>query len=232
MSVVIDRILADRALSPRTNRTAIDVAGFALGGYTALALAGGRTSVETWRAFCRSGARDPHDAFCDSPREFPGLAEAFAKVRGDSLVKASLARESSSFRDVRIGAACAIAPVARMFTEAGLHEIRLPVRIVVGDVDHTAPAATNGEYLAPRIPGAQIRLVYGAGYYTFLADCEVADKTTFPRLCHELPDVDRDAMHRIVAADAIGFFNRVLARASTRASGCGTRPEVIVNSLN
>jgi predicted dienelactone hydrolase len=217
VSVVIDRILADSALAPRINRTAIGVAGFALGGYTALALAGGRTSVETWKAFCRSTARDPHDGFCDPPPEFPGLAEAFAKVRGDSTVKASLARESDSFRDVRIRAAYAIAPVGRMFTEASLREIRLPVRIVVGDADHTAPAATNGEYLAARIRGAQFWLVPGAGHYTFIADCEAAGKTTLPQLCHEAPHIDRDAIHRLVAADAERFFNRVLTHAPARA---------------
>ena len=216
VSVVIDRILADTALGPRIDPAAIGVAGFALGGYTALALAGARTSVGTWKAFCRSAARDAHEGFCDPQPEFPDLAEAFAKVRGDSAVKASLARESNPFRDVRIRAAYAIAPVGRMFTETSLRAIRLPVRIVVGNADHTAPAGTNGEYLAARIRGAQFRLVTGASHYTFLAECGAAGKANFPQLCHELPHVDRDAIHRIVAADAISFFNRVLTPAPAR----------------
>ena len=127
VSVVIDRILADTAFGPVIDPGAIGVAGFALGGYTALALADARTSVETWRSFCRSPTRGSHDGFCDPPPEFPGLADAFDQVRGDSAVKASLARESSSFRDIRIRAIYAIAPVGRMFAcdpTPGAHSCR------------------------------------------------------------------------------------------------------------
>lgn len=212
MSAVIDHILADSTLGPRIDTTAIGVAGFALGGYTALALAGARTSVATWQAFCRSDVRDAHDGFCEPQPEFPDLIAAFAKVRDDSVVKASLARESTSFRDGRIRGAYTIAPLGRMFTEASLSAIRLPVRIVVGNADHTAPATTNGQYLATRIPGAQFRLLSGAGHYTFIAECTPAGTASFPHLCQEPAEIDRGGIHRLVAEDAVRFFNVVLRR--------------------
>jgi predicted dienelactone hydrolase len=210
VSVVIDRMLADSAFGPRIDPTAIGVAGFALGGHTALAVAGARTSVATWQAFCRSAARDPLDGFCDPQPEFPNLSEAFAEVRDDSVVKASVARESRSFRDGRIRAVYAMAPVARMLTEASLRAIQLPVRIVVGSADNTAPAATNGRYLAAQIRGAQFRLVTGASHYTFVGECEAAGAVEFPELCRELPGVERGAMHRLVTEDALAFFNGAL----------------------
>ena len=217
VSVVIDRMLADSAFGPRIGPSAIGVAGFALGGHTAMALAGARTSVATWKAFCRSAARTADDGFCEPQPEFPDAAQAFEKVRGDSVVAASLARESSSFRDARVRAVYLIAPLARMFTEASLRTVRLPVRIVVGSADHTAPAATNGKFLAARLSNARLRLVSGAGHYTFVGECEPAGAANFPELCHELPQVDRGAMHRLVADDAVRFFDRVLARARGRA---------------
>ncbi len=36
-------------------------------------------------------------------------------------------------------------------------------------------------------------------------------------LCNELPHVDRGAMHRLVADDAVRFFDQVLPRALGRA---------------
>lgn len=212
MSAVIDHILTDSAMGPRIDTTAIGVAGFALGGYTALALAGARTSVATWQAFCRSDTRDAHDGFCEPQPEFPDLIAAFARVRDDSIVRASLAREAASFRDRRIRAAYTIAPLGRMLTEASLSAIRLPVRIVVGSADHTAPATTNGQYLATRIPGAQFRLLNGAGHYTFIAECMPAGTVNFPDLCREPAEADRGAMHRLVAEDAVRFFDVELRR--------------------
>ena len=209
VSAVIDRMLADSTFGPRIDAHAIGVAGFALGGYTALELAGARTSVAAWRAFCRSDAGDSHEGFCGPQPEFPDLDVAFAKVRDDSVVKAALARESMSFQDNRIRGIYAIAPLGRMLTEASLSRIRIPVRIVVGTDDHTAPANTNGQYLAARIPGAQLRLLTGAGHYNFIAECTAAGTVKFPELCRASA-ADRGAMHRLVETDAVRFFNAVL----------------------
>ena len=210
VSAAIDRLLADSAFGPRIDADAIGAAGFALGGYTALELAGARTSVATWQAFCRSDARDAHEGFCGPQPEFPDLVAAFDRVRDDPAVKASLARASMSFRDDRIRGVYVIAPLGRMLTEASLSAIRTPVRVVVGTDDHTAPAATNGRYLAARIPGAQLRLLRGVGHYTFIAECAPAGSVRFPELCQEPTAVGRGAVHRLVAADAVRFFDGVL----------------------
>ena len=103
-----------------------------------------------------------------------------------------------------------------MLTEASLGDIRLPVRIVVGSADHTAPAATNATFLAARVRNAQLQLMNGAGHYTFVAECEPAGNVTFPEICHELPQINRGTMHRLAANDAIRFFDRVLVRARER----------------
>jgi len=212
LSAVIDHILADSTFGPGIDAHAIGVGGFALGGYTALELAGARTNVAAWRAFCRSGARDPHDGFCEPQPEFPDLDAAFDKVRDDPVVKASLARESTSFRDARIRAVYTIAPLGRMLTDESLSAIRIPVRVVVGSDDHTAPAATNARYLAARIPGARLRVLPRVGHYTFVAECTPSGVATLAELCEESPGNDRGVTHRVVASDALRFFDGVFRR--------------------
>jgi predicted dienelactone hydrolase len=209
VSRVIDRLLADSAFGSHIDPGAIGVAGFSLGGYTVLMLAGAQTSLSAFHTFCRSPA---HDATCEPQAEFPDAAAAFTKVRGSPVVQASLARETLSFRDARIRAVYAIAPVGQMLSKASLAAIRLPVRIVVGSADRTAPAATNGHYLSQRISGATFELVSGAGHYTFLADCEAAGLAQRPDLCQESPSIDRAAIHHRVATDAVTFFNRFVQR--------------------
>ena len=209
VSRVIDRLLADAAFGAHIDTSAIGVGGFSLGGYTTLMLAGARTNLNAFQTFCESPTRD---ATCEPQAEFPDAPAAFAKVRGTAVVQASMARERLSFHDARIRGAYAIAPVGRMLIDESLTAIRLPVRIVVGSADRTAPAATNGQYLARRIPGATFELVPAAGHYTFLADCEPAGRAQRPDLCQDSPSVDRDAIHRRVAADALTFFNGVLQR--------------------
>jgi predicted dienelactone hydrolase len=209
LSRVIDRLLADSVFGGHIDTSAVGVAGFSLGGYTALMLAGARTSVSTFQTFCASRARD---ATCEPQPEFPNLKPAFEKVRGDPAVRASLARETLSFRDERVRAVYTIAPVGRMLTDESLATIRLPVRILVGSADRTAPPPTNGEYMARRIPGATFELVPGAGHYTFLAVCEPAGRTVRPDLCQDSSTVDRAAIHRQVAADGLTFFKRAFQR--------------------
>jgi predicted dienelactone hydrolase len=205
VSRVIDRLLADSVFGAHIDTTLIGVAGFSLGGYTTLMLAGARTSVGAFQTFCGSPARD---ATCEPQPEFPHLAAGFENVRRDPAVSASLEREHLSFRDARMRAAYAIAPVGRMLTDESLDGIRLPVRIVVGSADRSAPPATNGQYMARRIPGATFELIPDAGHYTFLAECEPAGQAQRPDLCQDSFTIDRAEIHRRVAADALTFFTR------------------------
>jgi predicted dienelactone hydrolase len=209
VSRVIDRLLADSVFGPHIDRNAIGVAGFSLGGYTAVLLAGGRTSLSEHAAFCRSAA---HDNTCEPQPEFPNVRAEFEKMRSDPFVVKSLARAEASFRDERIRAAFTIAPVGTFFADASLATIRVPVRIVVGDADKSVPPANNAQRLARRIPGAQLQLLPGVTHYTFLAECGAAGVAQRPDLCTDSPTVDRGAIHRAVASDAVSFFDRVFKR--------------------
>ena len=66
ITVVIDRLLNEIGeFKNRIDETRIAVAGFSLGGNTAIMLAGGRCSLDNFEAFCRS---DKRDSICEGPK--------------------------------------------------------------------------------------------------------------------------------------------------------------------
>lgn len=205
LSRVLDELLEDPTFAPSIDPERVGVAGFSLGGYTAIAVAGGQTSLEQWQRFCATTLRD---ATCDPQPEYPDAFADFEKVRQQPAVQGSLARHGASYLDSRIKAVYAIAPVGSWLTDESLARITVPVRIVVGDADRTAPEPANAGRVAGLIPRTELLVLPNVGHYTFLADCLPAGMTAFPDLCAEMSGVDRAAVHAQVARDATGFFDR------------------------
>jgi predicted dienelactone hydrolase len=207
LSRVVDRLAADRQFAESIDWNRIGAAGFSLGGYTAVAVAGGRTSLERWASFCESAGRD---STCTAQPEFPEALVEFENIRDRADVQGSIARHGDSYRDTRFRAVLAIAPVGSWLTDESLGTIDVPVRIIVGTHDTTAPAANNASRMAQLIPGAELSVLQGVGHYTFLAACESAGARDRPLLCHEEPGVDRADVHRRVAVEAVAFFGDIL----------------------
>jgi len=200
---LLNRLEDDPQFGPLVDRGRIGAAGFSLGGYTVLAVAGARTSLEQWTAFCQSAARD---STCVAQPEFPDAITQFATIRNRDDIQTSLRHHGDSFRDARVRGVFAIAPVGSWLTEASLRDVGVPVWVVVGTRDTTAPAASNARRIAGLVPGARFSLVAGAGHYTFLAECQPLGRERRPDLCGDEPGLDRAAVHRSIAADAATFF--------------------------
>jgi predicted dienelactone hydrolase len=190
LSRVVDRLAADRQFAESIDWNRIGAAGFSLGGYTAVAVAGGRTSLERWASFCESAGRD---STCTAQPEFPEALVEFENIRDRADVQGSIARHGDSYRDTRFRAVLAIAPVGSWLTDESLGTIDVPVRIIVGTHDTT-----------------ELSVLQGVGHYTFLAACESAGARDRPLLCHEEPGVDRADVHRRVAVEAVAFFGDIL----------------------
>jgi predicted dienelactone hydrolase len=207
LSIVLDKLLADPVFGSRIDAERIGAAGFSLGGYTVIALAGGKYSPDTFDAFCRSEQRD----FTCEPQA--GLPEAAARMvelrKGDLQVNESIARSNDSYRDPRIKGVFAIAPVlANGFTQKRLTDITVPVRIVVGEADTVAPLQTNALHYTQIIPQAQLSVLPGkVGHYAFLATCTQHGQRTVP-LCKDPAGVDRPRVHREVSNMAFEFFEK------------------------
>ena len=208
LSAVLDALLADPTFGARIDRSRIGVAGFSLGGYTALAVVGARLDHERWRAFC---AAQPADANCRLPPEAPFPPDAVRDLLDhDARMQEAVGHAGDPYRDARIRAAFVAAPVlGPALTPESLAAITTPVRVVVGTDDEQAVPAVNARPIAAAIPGAELELIPGATHYVFLAPCTTFGRLLAGALCRD-PAVDRRAVHDHVADAAVAFFDRTL----------------------
>ncbi len=207
LSAVLDKLLADPLFGPRIDHDRIGAAGFSLGGYTVITIAGGKFSSTQFDSFCHSPQRD---FTCEPQPEFPDAPKLFAELRKtDPGVQDSLRHSGDSFRDRRIKRVFVIAPaLGSGFTKAGLSQIRIPMLIIVGKDDKVTPPRTNAERYAHLIRGANLKILSGEiGHYTFLAECNAHGKSILG-ICRDAPSVDRSSVHQQVAQLAFEFFEK------------------------
>lgn len=207
LTVVLDRLLADSVFGARIDRDRIGAAGFSLGGYTVITIAGGVFSPQEYESFCRSPLRD---FTCEPQQEFPDAPRLFEELKkSDPVVQESLRHAGESFRDKRIKRVFAIAPaLGSGFTKPGLSRIKVPVFIVIGQADKIAPLATNAQRYTNFIKGARLTVLPGEiGHYTFLAECNAHGKAVVG-ICRDAEAIDRTKVHQQVAQLAFAFFEQ------------------------
>ncbi|MFZ5443783.1 MAG: alpha/beta hydrolase family protein [Myxococcota bacterium] len=206
---VIDLLLADPTFGPHLDAARIGVAGFSLGGYTALASVGARLELARYRAWC---GEHPQDVTCALPPEAAGHTEAeLEHLLEAPRLKAELEHAGDDFADPRIKAAFVIAPVlAPAFAPESLARVAVPVELVVGAADDQSAPATNAEPLSRALAHAAVTVLPGVGHYTFLSVCTPKGRRFVPQLCADPPGVDRDAVHTDVALRAQRFFEQAL----------------------
>ena len=214
LSVLLDRLLAHPQWGRRIDPTRIGVGGFSIGGYSALASVGTRLSRAAWRDYCA----DPRTAAaCALPPEVAGRyteADLLRLTTQDARVVAALATMEDDYADPRVRAAFVMAPVVGpAMTRASLAHVRRPVSIVVGAEDDQAVPAANAVPIAAALAHAHLEVLPRVTHYTFLPGCTERGQLAAARLCTDLPGVDRDAVHRQVAARALQFFDQTLSPA-------------------
>src|SRR5262249_9187393 len=211
ISVVIDHMLADSTFGSRIDARRIGAAGFSLGGYTMIELAGGITDRSAYVDFCASPKADN---ICKTPPEFQGnlfdMSGDLAKT--DSEYRDSLVHSSDSYRDPRIRAVFAIAPaLGPAFRSEGLAKISITVAIVAGASDSNVPIESSARYFAAHIPRAKLTIFPGAvGHYDFLNSGTDQGRKIRPLLCAQGPNVDREAVHERTVQLALRFFAATL----------------------
>jgi predicted dienelactone hydrolase len=211
ISTVLDDMLADPDFGPRIDRERLGAAGFSLGGYTMIELAGGITSFGLFEKTCNA---EPDQVSCKAPPEFPDLrAKADALTASDPAFVQALLDGGKSYRDPRIRAVFAMAPaVGPAVTPQSLSAIAIPAAIVAGADDSVVPIDANAKYYASKISHAELTIFPGGvDHYTFLDDCTEAGRSAMPRLCVDRPGVDREAIHNATIALASKFFASRLA---------------------
>jgi len=204
-SKVLDALLADATLGSHIDARRVGAAGFSLGGYTVIELAGGIGDIARYQEFCKSPKAD---GMCKEPLEFPGIsAKATELARNDATFQSALAEGEKSHRDSRIRAMFAMAPaLGPAFDPASLGKIAAPVQIVAGSDDKVVPIESSAKFFAAHIPGAQLTIMQSVGHYTFLATCDQLGRTSRPELCLDNAGILRDDIHQQTANLAWHFF--------------------------
>jgi predicted dienelactone hydrolase len=199
---VIDALVGDAELGPHIQRERIGVVGHSNGGYTALAVAGAKPSPAAIVAHCR---RHPDDSrFCSSG--------------GDATREA--ARKAGDLPDVhdpRVRAIVVMAPNAVPFTDEALARVAVPVRVYGAERDDLTLVRYHAERLAKALsPQAEYVLVKRAGHFSFVASFPGLLKLVAGEAAQDPEGFDRDAMHEVMNAEIVGFFDRKLSPGQTR----------------
>jgi len=209
--------LADERIGPHIDANRIGLAGFSLGGFTALVGAGARVDLARLRAFCTA---HPEDGVCRPQIEFPVTASQRAAFESDPANAELLRNAAADHAIPHVNAVFAMAPaVVQGLAPASLRHVAVPVSIILGASDDVAPPQTNGVAAARRIPGARLRIVPGVGHYNFLADC--APQANLPICARAAAQED---VHAAAIRAALRLFRhslRVVGDGEAGAKGAG-----------
>jgi predicted dienelactone hydrolase len=200
ISYALTALLKDTVFGRRIDITRIGAAGFSIGGYTVIALAGGKLDLNAIRAYFKTESGKKELAI----PEFPGLAKFF----DDDAVTKSF-ENCPPLKDPTIKAFFAICPAAGQgFTNKDqFASINSPVYIVGAQSDSIVPVKTNAWHYHELINKSQFKLIEGrAGHYVFLSEAIDDVKKSAPLYFTDDPSVNRHEVHERVAQLAVDFF--------------------------
>lgn len=203
LRVALDAAKADPRIGPHLDMRRLGVAGFSLGGFTALVSAGARVDIDHIIRFCQSPAAD---ATCAAQAEAPGLTMAAREQALKAPAMAALAKHAGDdYAIPGVRAVFVMAPGGiEALAPASLRALHTPVSILLGDADPVAPPASNGELAASLLPNASLKALPGVGHYDFLADCTVLGRQQEPP-CQQI-HVSQQHTHATAIATAEAFF--------------------------
>lgn len=202
-SRVIDALLADPDWKDRIASDAkgprIGAVGHSAGGYTVVALAGGKSDLSRIGAHCaREAAQDP--IFCSM---------------GGKAPPAQASPPLEKVADARVRAIVAMAPVGVMFTPESLAAVTAPTLIYAAEKDRWLPPAFHASWIAHNLPGATYRVIPGAWHFAFMDPAGVPIQTLDGDVSADPPGFDRAALLKQIDAEIPAFFDQTLAGGET-----------------
>lgn len=195
MRTLLDSVLADSTLGPLVDPARVGAMGFSMGGYTALLLGGASPDFDKLGPYCAEAAH-AKSVLCT---EMKTVRAVRPELRGGT-------------HEPRIRALFVMAPVGVFFDEAGLKDVKVPVRLYSAEKDEVLDGATQALRVRDALPQRpEYTQVPAAGHFVFLAPCRPEMAKVTPEICVDPPGVDRVKLHRQLSQDAERFFNRTLA---------------------
>jgi predicted dienelactone hydrolase len=198
---------ADPVIGPHVDNTNVGLAGFSLGGFTALVGAGTRVDMARLFDFC---AANPKDGVCMPQKEFAVTMEQAKAALASPELSGAAAQAGEDHHIPAIRGVFVMAPAAvQALRPESLARLSMPVAILLGDADPVATPSSNGLAAAKAMPGAQLKVLPGVGHYDFLGTCTAAGRAATP-LC--TATVPQDQTHKIATDMALAFFGKALGK--------------------
>jgi len=208
ISRVIDTLLSDpqwrtRIANGADGQPRIGALGHSAGGYTVLALAGGKPVLSRVRAHCETES-DLDPVFCRLSHSIGGgSAQAGAAADG---------REEPVQADPRVRTVMALAPMGVAFSASSLASITVPVAIYAGEKDTFLVPRYHAQWVMQNMRGANVmlRLVPNAGHYAFMNTPTLDLPSPDGSVAADPQGFDRAAFLDRFAQESIAFFDKNL----------------------
>jgi predicted dienelactone hydrolase len=170
VSRVLDQVLADPKWAPLIDASRIAALGHSAGGYSVLALAGGRPDRARVIAHCSPGGIGIREdaAMCALGNPDITVSASARLASAPASTAAAIAMPAASLPDChddRIRAIVAAAPLAQPLAPESLAAIRIPVLIEYGAADEVLAPRFHAEALCRALPGASCQRSADAGHY-------------------------------------------------------------------
>ena len=207
-SRVIDTVLADPQWRARLalgadGRPLIGALGHSAGGYTVLALAGGKPMLSRLRTHCET------EAALD-----PVLCKLSSSVGGASVQAgaAADAQEEPVQADTRVRAVMALAPMGMAFSASSLASITVPVAIYAGEKDTFLVPRFHAQWVMQnmRSAGTTLQVVPNAGHYAFMNTPTMDLPSPDGSVARDPQGFDRAAFLDRLALETVAFFDMSL----------------------
>ena len=195
LSAVLDRLLGDDEFGPRIEPARIGAVGHSAGGYSVLALIGGRANIALLAQHCtEQRAEDPE--FCGYGR--PGGTD-------DAPMP--------DLSDRRIAAVVAVAPVGALFGTGAFAGVDIPAQIHRLGQDRVLRRPWHADNIATLL-GDSARLVVhpDAHHFAFISPFPAALVGSVGRPAHDPAGFDRRAFLAGIDEQILRFFDEALPR--------------------
>lgn len=204
MSYALDELLNTSRFHASIDTTKIGMAGFSLGGYTTIALAGGQLNYDLLKEFSHTD---------EGQIEFtlPELGDVSALITPQIIEQGNT--QYKNLKDHRMAAFVAMAPaIGQGFNDRSqIAQINNKILIIGAQEDQRTPVATNAKHYHSLVEGSIYHELTGqVGHYIFMNEAKNGLKRHAPIVFKDHESIDRQAIHQEVAQMIRKFFDKEL----------------------
>lgn len=198
ISAAIDAVVAYPRIKDQLKAGQVAVVGHSIGGYSALAAAGGAASTAPLVKLCqRSQQAAQQTPLCNS-----------------DAVRNETSENIQTNADKRIDALVLLAPVGVFFDTAdALQFVKVPTLLMRAEHDHELPEPNHADVIAKRYASSELltyQTVDNAGHYSFITPFPDFLKAELGPIAQDPDGFDRNAFHQKLGSQISDYLTSVL----------------------